>query len=150
MAANERQIVLFPSPAWRDKTGETRAFEHSLTTDDSMRSLSLHFSCRSYFKAAITWCFEPDITFALFRFFGAYKSDPNVRRGNVFRRKYIVLKWKEKSHKEEGENKEEASFYGTVIIIKIKIGRNDWILWNSRLDRKRKNISLILCGLMCC
>lgn len=144
MTANERQIVLFPSPAWRDKTGETRAFEHSLMADDSMRSLSLHFSCRSYFKAAITWCFEPDITFALFRFFGAYKSDPNVRCGNVSRRKYIVLKWKE-----EGK-KEETSFYGTVIIRKIKIGRNDWILWNSRLDRKRKNISLILCGLICC
>lgn len=42
--SSERQIVLFPSPAWRDKTGETRAFEHFLTTDDSMRSLSLHFS----------------------------------------------------------------------------------------------------------
>lgn len=38
-----RQIVLFPPPAWRNKTRETGVFEHPLTTDDSMRSLSLHF-----------------------------------------------------------------------------------------------------------
>lgn len=81
-----RQIVLYsPFIRLRDAKNKTERrtrerFEDSLTTDDSMRSLSLHSSCRLYLKAAITRRLQPDITFALFRLHG----DSSVRRVKCF------------------------------------------------------------------
>lgn len=117
--SSERQIVLFPSPAWRDKTGETRAFEHFLTTDDSMRSLSLHFSVDHILRPPLHDASNPILLL--------HYSDSSPRI-NANRPPWemsaggnnSVLKWWERERKREKKWIKRDAFYFFVAEVKLR------------------------------